>query len=306
MPASAPKLEFNTQFTPQVGVPEQIVPYVRRIVAPNASAYTFTGTNTYLIGTNDCFIIDPGPDDAAHLQAVLGALEGARVEAILLTHTHLDHCALARRLADETGAPVWFGGPHRLSRPKRPLEVNLLSGSCDWALRPDLTLTDGTQISAGTFTLDVMATPGHCANHLAYGLRDTPFLFSGDHVMGWNSTLVATPDGSMRDYFASLDRLIAAEWSHYLPGHGDTITHAGEYARALKAHRQMRNSQIVDAVSAGAQSINAIVDILYPDVGKAIRRAAAMTVEAHLEYLAELDQVDLKYSLGRGRVMPIR
>ncbi|GGF30989.1 MBL fold metallo-hydrolase [Youhaiella tibetensis] len=301
---SVPSLVFNTDFDPQIGAPVAVIPGLERLTAPNASPYTFTGTNTFLIGRDRLAIIDPGPDDDAHLAALLAAIAGRPVEAIVLTHTHKDHSALVPRLRAATGAPVWFEGRHRLSRPLHPFEINTLSRSCDWRLVPDRVLKDGEVLSFDGMELEVIATPGHCANHLAFGLRSTPLLLTGDHVMGWNSTLVAVPDGSMGDYFASLERIIASPYAQFHPAHGGPIIEGQSYARALKAHRELRNAQIVEAVGAGAQSIGAVVQSIYPQQSPAIRMAAAMTVRAHVEYLAGQGALRMRRTLLGTQLAP--
>ena len=281
--APAPALVFDTSFEPQTGTAVPVAEGVVRVTAPNAGAYTFTGTNSFLLGREKLALVDPGPDDPAHLAALERAIAGRPVAAILLTHTHRDHSASAARMGRRLGAPLWFGGRHRLSRPLRRFERNPIRKSCDWDLVPDRTLLDGERIEAGDLDVTVHTTPGHCANHLAFGVGEV--LLSGDHVMGWNSTLVAVPDGSMADYFASLDKVIALPYRQYLPAHGGPIADGPAYARALKAHRQMRNEQIVAAVRSGARSVPRIVDAIYPTQPLPVRLAARMTVMAHVEYL---------------------
>lgn len=287
-------LALATDFDPKTGMPVPVAPGVVRVSAPNASPYTFTGTNSFLIGHDRVAVLDPGPDDDAHLAALLAAIDARPVEAIVLTHTHNDHSALARRLQAATGAPLWFEGPHRLSRPARPFEVNGVGKSSDWTLRPDRRLADGEPVHVGGVDLAVLATPGHCANHLAFGVAGTPYLFSGDHVMGWNSTLVSVPDGSMADYFASLEKLIAAPYSIYLPAHGGPIARGVEQARALLAHRRMRNGQILDALSKGVDSIPGLLTAIYPALSPKLLAAARMTLKAHLEYLEAGDRLRIR------------
>ncbi len=295
--------KYNRNFAPVAGECVTIAPLIRRICAPNASPYTFTGTNTYLVGGDEIFIIDPGPDQNEHLNALARAMKNQRLKAILLTHTHKDHCALSRRLAEKFKAPIWFGGKHRLSRKRRFLEANILSGACDWQLRPDRELKDGQRIKTDGITLEVIATPGHCANHISFGVSDRKFLFSGDHVMGWNSTLVAAPDGSLNDYLNSLKRLIESRWSHYLPGHGGEIADKGQennaisFTRELLGHRQGRNEQILQLVKNGTCKKSDIVDAIYPDASGKIRIAAMMTVTAHLEYLEEKQELTVRRGL---------
>ena len=309
MPSIAPSPPFNTRFDAQPGIPVPVGPGIVRLTAPNASAYTFTGTNSYLVGEDEIFVIDPGPSDKSHLSALLRAIGGKKVVAVLVTHTHKDHSSAARSLADECKAPLWFGGRHRLSRPRCLFEINQLQRACDWDLVPDRVLRHGDILKAGTTEIEVVGTPGHCANHLCFGIAGAPYLFSGEHVMGWNSTLVATPDGSMREYLSSLDRLISAPWTHYLPGHGDAIPEAGvgtngrDFARALKKHRLLRNQQILDAVAGGASSVGQVVNRLYPQAGTKTRIAARMTVVAHVELLEEEGDLDISRLLpGRMRL----
>lgn len=279
----AARLVFQTQFDPQTGEAVPVAAGIVRITAPNASAYTFTGTNSFLLGHERLALVDPGPDNPRHIAALHRAIAGRTVETIVLTHTHRDHSAAAARMAREFQAPLWFGGRHRLSRPLHRFERNPLRRSCDWDLIPDRTLLDGETIPAGDISATVHATPGHCANHLAFAIGDD--LLSGDHVMGWNSTLVAVPDGSMADYFSSLDKVIALPQRRYLPAHGGPIADGISHALALKAHRQMRNEQVVAAVRNGAGSVSAVVDAIYPTQPLPVRLAARMTITAHVEYL---------------------
>ena len=298
----AATLAFNTQFEPQTGLPIPVAPGLVRITAPNASPYTFTGTNSFLLGQQRLALVDPGPDDPAHLAALRQAIAGRPVEAIILTHTHRDHSAAAARLGKEWGVPLWFGGPHRLSRPLRRFERNPLVRSCDWDLVPDRTLVDGETLLAGDVTISVHATPGHCANHLAFGLGDV--LLSGDHVMGWNSTLVSVPDGSMADYLASLDMVIDLPQQLYVPAHGGPIENGPAFASALKAHRQKRNAQVVAAVQSGARSVGAIVRAIYPSQSFMVRRAAGLTIAAHVEYLQALGQLRVTRRPWGTRITP--
>ena len=209
-------------------------------------------------------MVDPGPDSDAHLAALMTAIGAREVEAIILTHTHRDHTALVPRLRTATRAPVWFGGAHQLSRPARLFERPVVARESDWKLVPDRTLRDGERFAVAGVALDVIATPGHCANHLCFGVSGTPWLLSGDHVMGWNSTLVPVPDGSMADYLHSLEKLIAAPYQRYLPAHGGPIADGPAYASALLKHRRLRNRQITDAVAAGDRTVGALLRRLYP------------------------------------------
>lgn len=302
---ATPALVFNTNFDPQTGNAVPVAPGLVRVTAPNASPYTFTGTNSFILGHGTVAVIDPGPDDPRQQAALEQALGGKTVEAIILSHTHRDHSASARRLADAWKVPLWFGGRHRLSRPLRRFERNPIKGSCDWDLVPDRVLTNGQVLTVGGVAISVHATPGHCANHLAFGLVDTPVLLTGDHIMGWNSTLVSVPDGSMADYLTSLDKVIALPFTHYVPAHGGPIAEGVNYARALKAHREARNEQVLDAVKAGARSLSAVVSAVYPSIGLPLRGAAAMSVTAHVEYLEGLGLLEVRRGLFGTRLRAV-
>jgi glyoxylase-like metal-dependent hydrolase (beta-lactamase superfamily II) len=303
MPAPAP-LKFDTTFAPEIGKPQAVAPGLVRVTAPNSGPYTFKGTNSFIIGDASVAVIDPGPADSRHFEALIAATGGREVEAIVLTHTHLDHSALAPRLAEATGAPIWSGGRHRLSRQRRMFEINPVGRESDWRHRPDRVLEDREHLVLGGLPVEVLTTPGHCANHLALGLLGTKLLLTGDHVMGWNSTLVAVPDGSMADYLGSLEKVIGLDYGRYVPAHGGPIAAGPDYARALLAHRQERNRQVVEAVAAGARRIRALLQPIYPTLPPALHGAALMTLRAHAEYLADRGQIGATHGVTGMTLFP--
>lgn len=304
MVAPNPPLAFDTDFAPETGRPVPVAGSIVRITAPNAGPYTFTGTNSFIVGDGPVLVIDPGPDDTSHLAALQRAIGERRVEAIVLTHTHRDHTALVRRLKGATGAPVWFGGRHRASRPPRLFEIDPVRADSDWSLVPDRVIADGERIAAGGVELEAIATPGHCANHLSFGVSGTPLLFTGDHIMGWNSTLVPVPDGSMDDYLRSLEKVLALPYRHYLPAHGGHIEDGPTYAGALLAHRQMRNRQVIEAVNAGATTLGQLQARMYPNLALPLRAAARMTLKAHVEYLSGRKEIGARAGLFGLRMFP--
>ncbi|HVY50342.1 MAG TPA: MBL fold metallo-hydrolase [Devosia sp.] len=304
MADTPPSLDFDTHFEPRTGQPVEVLAGIVRVTAPNAGPFTFTGTNSFLIGRDRVAILDPGPNDERHIASLRAAVGGRRIEAILLTHTHRDHSASAARLKAETGAPLWFAGPHRLSRPPHLFEMNALARDCDWRLMPDLTFFDGESFAAGGIALTAIATPGHCANHMSFGIDGTEWVFTGDHIMGWNSTLVAVPDGSMTDYLRSLRKMIELPYRHYLPAHGGPIENGPAYARALLAHRELRNRQVVEAVNAGARSVRDLLDRIYPNLRGQLRFAAGLTLKAHIEYLAGAGLIRMQRGLAGLRLLP--
>lgn len=269
---------------PEPGRIETVAPGVRRLVVPNGGPFTASGTCTYIVGRGRVAVIDPGPDHAGHRTALLAGLAGEEVAAILVTHTHADHSLGAAPLAALTGAPTMGGGPHRLARPPRPGEVALEAGA-DMAFRPDRILAHGERVEGPGWAVHAIATPGHCPNHLAFALPHAGMLFSGDHVMGWSTTVVAPPDGAMTDYMASLVRLLDRPERLMLPGHGGVVTEPQRLIRATLNHRRMREAAVLARLRGGDATIPALVDALYAGLAPALRNAAALTILAHLEAL---------------------
>ena len=209
---------FETEFTPHHGEAISVAPGVVRITAPNGGPLTFHGTNTYIVGDKSVAVIDPGPDIDIHYQALLSALAGREVTHIFVSHTHKDHSPLAGRLADHTGATVIGQGPHVAARPLYEGEVNPLGESSDMDFDPDIKAEDGQVFDGDGWSLGVIHTPGHTANHAAFSLDQEDLLFSADHVMAWATSIVAPPDGAMSDYMASLEKMLHRDDRQYLPG----------------------------------------------------------------------------------------
>lgn len=280
-------MEFNVNpARPETGAIEEIAPGIRRLIAPNPGPFTFTGTCTYLIGTSDLVVIDPGPADEAHLARLMLAIGSANVAGILVTHTHRDHSPLARTIKQRTGAAIIGCAPHRAARALRLGEINPLDASADADHRPDRALHHGDRLNLGGTEFEAIATPGHTANHLCFAMSERGIVFSGDHVMGWSTSIVAPPDGAMGDYLASLEHLVNREQDHlYLPGHGAPVTDPRRFARGLLAHRRQRESQILDRLSDGPKTIPELVALNYPGLAPALLGAAALSVFAHLEEL---------------------
>jgi glyoxylase-like metal-dependent hydrolase (beta-lactamase superfamily II) len=292
MAAMAEAIPFNKTFEPHYGRAIEVAPGVRRVTAQNPSPTTFHGTNSYILGAGRVAIVDPGPDDGAHVGALLAATEGETVSHIVLTHTHRDHSGAVAALKHATGAKTAGSGPHRPSRPPRAGETARLDAAGDAGFAPDLMLADGDAIEDETWRLEAISTPGHTANHLALALSDHDLIFSGDHVMAWSTTIVAPPDGAMRDYIASLDKLAARREQRYLPGHGGPVEDAHNYVRALKGHRRMREAAILERLTQGDRSIAEIVAAIYRDTDPRLHRAAGLTVLAHLEDLVAAGKVE--------------
>ncbi len=276
---------FDRAFEPEYGRAITVAPGVRRLTAHNPGPFTFHGTNSYIVGEGDVAVIDPGPDDDAHIAALLVAAAGERISHILVTHTHRDHSPGAAKLKAATGALTAGGGPHRPARPLRAGEGGGLDAAADTAFRPEINLADGETVAGQGWRLTSVTTPGHTANHLAFALAGSDLLFSGDNVMAWSTTIVAPPDGSMADYVASLDKLSARTERRYLPGHGGPVVDAHSYVAALKQHRLEREAAIVARLLAGDRTIGQVVAAVYAAIDPALHPAAALSVLAHLEDL---------------------
>lgn len=278
-------LTFDRDFKPAYGEAVRLSPDVVRITANNPGPFTFHGTNTYLVGQDTLAIIDPGPDDAAHLKAIVEAVAGRPVSHIFVSHTHRDHSPLATRLKAATGALVLAQGPHRPARPLTGGEVNPLDASADTSFFPDASLPDQSVTEGDGWAIRTVLTPGHTANHAAFALEGSGILFSADHVMAWATSVVAPPDGAMADYMRSLDILIERNDRILLPGHGGPVSKPDTFLRGLKAHRRMRERAILECLRAGERTIAAIVGALYRDTDPRLHGAAGLSVLAHMEDL---------------------
>ncbi|WP_192183689.1 MBL fold metallo-hydrolase [Mesorhizobium amorphae] len=278
-------LKFDTSFDPAYGQAVTVAPDVQRITARNPSPFTFHGTNSYLVGRDTLAVIDPGPDDAAHLETLLEAIGQRPVSHIFVSHTHRDHSPLAARLKERTGAIVLAEGPHRPARPLRIGEINPLDASADMAFAPDMALKDDTLVDGDGWAIRSVLTPGHAANHAAFALEGSGVLFSADHVMAWATSIVAPPDGAMADYMASLDRLIERGDRLLLPGHGGPVMAPRSFMRGLKTHRKMRERAILERIRGGDRTIKEMVAAIYRDTDPRLHGAAGLSVLAHLEDL---------------------
>lgn len=298
--------KFETKFEPHHGQAVPVGPAIQRITAPNGGPLTFHGTNSYVVGERSVAVIDPGPDRNDHYTALVAALEGRDVTHIFVSHTHIDHSPLAARLAHETGAALVAEGPHRAARELFVGEINPLAESSDTAFEPDIHVEDGDVIAGEGWALRAVLTPGHTANHAAFALENEAILFSGDHVMAWATSIVAPPDGSMTDYMHSLDRLLERDDRTYLPGHGGPVREPKQFVRALRAHRRMRESAILDRLRKGDRRIDDMVKIIYRDTDQRLHRAAALSLLAHLEDLVERGEVETEGSPSMGGTYVIK
>ncbi len=260
------------------GTSEQLEPLVRRVLAPNPSPYTYTGTQTYIVGAGlGCAVIDPGPDYPEHLAALEIVLAGERVLAIMCTHTHRDHSPAARPLAAATGAPIVGCAPLILddSGPRA-------DAAFDRTYEPDRVMEDGEAMTGPGWTLRAVATPGHVSNHLCFGLEESGALFTGDHVMGWSTSVIVPPDGDMADYMRSLDKLYAREDRVYYPAHGPAVDKPRQLVRGMIGHRRQRENQIVRLLGEKAGAAGDLVPLMYKALDPRLEGAARMSVTAHL------------------------
>jgi glyoxylase-like metal-dependent hydrolase (beta-lactamase superfamily II) len=266
---------------------EQVDPLVRRVLADNPSPFTYTGTQTYLIGRGEVAVIDPGPDLAEHIDALLQATSGEHIVAILCTHTHRDHSPASRALTEATGAAIIGCAPLVLDDSGPRADTGF-----DAAYQPDSVLQDGDRLEREGWTLEAVATPGHTSNHLCFALHESKALFTGDHVMGWSTTVVSPPDGDMTAYMASLDKLMNRDDAIYFPAHGPAVEKPQRLARSLLSHRRQRERQILRHIEKGEGSIPQMVGQMYRGIDPRLHGAAGRSVLAHL--------IDLE---GRGKVI---
>ena len=300
---------FDREAPEAAGVAVELASGLVRLIAPNASPYTFTGTCSYVFGKSQLTIIDPGPQDDTHLARLLALIDGRPVEQILITHTHKDHSPLARDLAQVTGAAILGAAPHHFARPLREGEALWLDASVDTEYRPDRELVDGDRIMADGMAIETVATPGHTMNHLCFAVPERRILFSGDHVMAWSTSIVAPPDGAMGAYLRSLQKLIdiGAGFDLFLPGHGKPVRQPQRFTRALLGHRLAREAAILDRLAAGDDTTASIVSMLYPVLDARLIGAARLSVLAHLEELIAQNKVQAQGEGGlAGRFSLVR
>jgi glyoxylase-like metal-dependent hydrolase (beta-lactamase superfamily II) len=269
----------------------RLSPLVRRVVANNAGPVTFTGTCSYIVGEGRVAIIDPGPDRRDHVDALLDAVRGETVTHVLVSHTHRDHSPAARLIQSATGAALVGCSPHREARPLAIGEANMLEASTDRDYAPDHRLREGDAVEGPGWRLVAVETPGHMANHLAFALPEERALFSADHVMAWSTTVVAPPDGSMRAFMASLEKLRGRDEAVYWPGHGGPVRDPQRFVRALIHHRRQREASILNRLAAGDRTIPDIVAAIYQGLKPALVGPASLSVFAHLEDLVEREVV---------------
>jgi len=264
---------------------DEPMPGVRRVMANNPGPFTFKGTISYIVGKGRVAIIDPGPDDEAHIHALLEAVRGETVTHIFVTHTHRDHSPAVPAVKAVTGATVYAEGPHRAARPLHIGEHNPLDSSGDRNFMPDVRLKDGEIVAGDGWSIEAVATPGHTANHMAYAFKEKNALFSGDHVMAWSTSIVAPPDGAMSDYMASLQKLAKRNEEIYFPGHGPAIRDARRFVNYHILHRKAREASILHRLAKGETDIPSIVRTIYIGIDPRLTGAAGMSVLAHLEDL---------------------
>jgi glyoxylase-like metal-dependent hydrolase (beta-lactamase superfamily II) len=296
-----PTIPFRHELHFDYGAAARVSPLVRRVIARNPSMFTLYGTGTYIVGRGEVAIIDPGPDLAEHVDAILAAVEGEVVTHLVITHTHLDHSPATSALQAATGARSYGFGPHGT----RDSDTRVEAGA-DYDFEPDQALEDGDLVRGRGWTLEAIHTPGHTSNHLCLALREENSLFSGDHVMGWSTTVVSPPDGNMPAYVASLRKLAARSETRVWPTHGPPIDDPRPFLHALVGHREEREAQILMCLRDGVGEIPEMVRRIYADVDPQLHYAAAHSVLAHLLGLLETDRVRCEGEAGVGSRFVLR
>jgi glyoxylase-like metal-dependent hydrolase (beta-lactamase superfamily II) len=300
----AEPLPLRTSMTFAYGEPRELSPGVARIVANNPNHFTFKGTNTYLVGTRSLALIDPGPEDPNHLAAILKAVGGRQISHVLITHTHRDHTDGMPALLAATGAKtVGFGrrAPNRGTKRTSPSGGEFV----DRDFVPDIPLADSGRLEGDGWAFTAVHTPGHAPDHLCFALEGTNILFSGDHVMGWNTSVVAPPEGNMGAYMRSLQRVMERSDGVYFPGHGGRVEEPQRLVKAYMLHRRMREQAILECIKAGTDTARAIVPVVYKGLDPKLLNAASLSVLAHVEHLIERGLVRCEPPLSPDRVLSL-
>jgi glyoxylase-like metal-dependent hydrolase (beta-lactamase superfamily II) len=293
------KIKFDRNFEPPFGTAIELSPLIRRITCNNPGPFTFKGTNTFIVGRGNVAIIDPGPDDEAHLAALLKAVAGETVSHILVTHTHMDHSPLAAKLSAATGARTYAAIIPTNSETNSNVR---LDANIDRDFVPDVSLSDGDLMEGKGWTVEAVLTPGHLANHMCFSLREENFLLTGDHVMAWATTVVAPPDGNMSDYMGSLRKLLKRNEEIYHPAHGPERRNPQALVRGILTHRQMREDAIYNRVKAGDGGIAQIVAHIYNDIDPQLHGAAQLSTQAHLEHLVQKGRIEERNGVYFARI----
>jgi glyoxylase-like metal-dependent hydrolase (beta-lactamase superfamily II) len=300
----AEELPFKKTMNFAYGEPRELAPGVVRIVANNPNHFTFKGTNTYLIGTRALGLIDPGPDDASHLKAILDTAGGRPISHVIITHTHRDHTDGMPALLAATGAKtVGFG--RRVANRGTPRTSPSGGEYVEKDFIPDVPLADGARIEGDGWGLTALHTPGHAPDHLCFALEGTRILFSGDHVMGWNTSVVAPPEGTMGAYMRSLQKLVDRTDQLYFPGHGGQVEDPQRLAKAYLLHRRMREQSILECIRQGTNTARTIVPVIYKGLDPKLINAATLSVLAHVEHLMERDLVYCERPLSADRPLSL-
>ena len=276
------------------GAVTEISPLVRRVIANNPGPFTFTGTGVYIVGRGTVAVIDPGPDTSEHFEALKKALEGETVSHVIVTHHHMDHSPLAHPLAEWAGCKV-YGKP----APRHEESAVQMDAGSDHGFKPHVELNDGDVLKGPGWTLETIETPGHTSNHLCFALREENALFSGDHIMGWSTTVISPPDGDMRDYFESLDKVRARSFDTLIPTHGPPITDDVDgFIGAYINHRRAREASILERLKAGDTTIPDMVKVIYADVDSRLHPAACHSVLGHMIHLVKDGHVSVTGSMN--------
>jgi len=294
----AVQIPFVREMDFDYGEVQQVSPLIRRVLANNPGPFTFHGTGVYIIGAGEVAVIDPGPEQPGHLDVLLRAVAGEKVTHIFVTHTHADHSPAAHPLAAATGATVCGSAKPMLSH---RTDLKLEEGFDD-AFKPHVALEGGETFAGPGWTIEAIATPGHASNHICYALAEENALFSGDHIMGWSTTVIVPPDGDMEDYFASLEKVRARQFTTLWPTHGPPITAPDAFVQAYADHRLDRERQIIEQINAGHARIRDMVAVMYAAVDKGLHPAACQSVLAHMIRLVKLGRVACESAPGLDSV----
>lgn len=282
----ADNISFKTSMAFEYGQPSPMGPGIVRLVANNPSPFTFKGTNTYLVGMTSLAVIDPGPDDQTHVDDILKYAAGRPITHLMVTHTHRDHVDGCARLAAATGA-VTVGYGRKGSEPNVPAMSPSGTRFVNYTFQPDITADTGDVIAGDDWALECLHTPGHAPDHLCFSLKGRRVVFSGDHVMAWNTSVIAPPEGNMADYMSSLELLLDRNDQVFLPGHGGRVEEPQRTVKAYLLHRRWREQAVLAAIRDGSNTVNSITPEIYPNISGPLVIAAALSVQAHVEYLIE-------------------